>query len=247
MAGRKRTHKSTPTMKFFFILFFLPLLFIIPSVSAVNWSIGDITLKDDNYDSTPFIKGSNIKSITVQLINETGNNSELDNFSVVSALISNDEDVLIERNLSYIGDGKYRYTASDIYTFTGAGDWNVGVEATDGDDNTLSKTDSFKVRNPVSLTLFIIIGVISLLTLIMGFSGNLTLGSIGVGLLLIIGIIILQGQLAFPDGEVETTIGDTKVVETSYNNWNYGDYELVGKLLIFTSIGLFILMLMKET
>lgn len=232
---RKHAHSYT------FLAFALTLLFLFSSpVFAVSWNVGNITLKDSDYNEPPFIKSNYLKSITVELINDTG---ELDNFTVQSTVYYSDN-ILSEENLSYIGDNVYRVVIDSRPVFKHDGKWRVNITASDESNNTLIKTDAFNVRNPVPLILFIVLGVVCLLLMLGGLNGNMLFGVLGVVLLFVLGFIVMQGQLAIPDGETIIVDNNTTITETSYDNWNTGKYHLVGMLTIITSVFMFLIFMM---
>jgi len=76
--------------------------------------------------------------------------------------------------------------------------------------------------------------------------GNQLYGVVGAVLMFFLSFMILSGSLGLPDGSLETTDSDsnTTTVEKQYEPWDYGDYKLVGWLLVVLSVITFAMFLM---
>jgi 4-hydroxybenzoate polyprenyltransferase len=95
------------------------------------------------------------------------------------------------------------------------------------------------------MPLFIILGVVTLLLLVGGFAGHQLLGVVGAVLLFFLSFMVLSGNLAIKDGEVQTTDAETNTttVEYQYEAWDYGNYRLVGFLMAILAVTMFTLFL----
>jgi len=106
-------------------------------------------------------------------------------------------------------------------------------------------TGEFDTTNPLKLPIFIVLGTVTVLLFVGGFSGHQLLGVVGAVLLFFLSFMVLTGNLAIKDGEVSTvdTVTNTTTVEYQYEAWDYGNYRLVGFLMAILAVTMFTLFL----
>lgn len=112
--------------------------------------------------------------------------------------------------------------------------------------NSSSLTGDAVIDANWKLPVFIVLGVIGLVMVVAGFSGEQLLGIIGAVVLFILALGIMNGNLAYKSGEISyhnDTLNAT-VTEDTYEFWDYGNYELVGWLLAIVTFIMFVLFLM---
>jgi len=219
----------------FLLVSFLAIFFLLPSVSALN--ITSVGITDSNYDQPPYVTGTRLDAVMTYT---DGNSS----YNATLSLYTDNTTALSDVDMEYDTGGRFIYEQDSILIFDEASDWTAEVTLTAPDSNTTIHKERFNVRNPVDLTLFLVLSGISILCIAVGFGGFRLFGIIGVIIMFFLGLILLQGQLALPDGELQTVQDNATITEDTYDNWNTGDYHTIGWLIAVVGGFMFVVFLM---